>query len=328
MRVSHCQGQTGPRLPWLLQRARREQGHFHSTSDAAGVAGPATKTRLAGPRAADEGRAGGTSLHPPFLPVLTEDGLRPGPPHRERQPAPTGARQGRPLIRTQPELSREVSRRRGSGWRRCEGGARERGGRRGAVALPAGRWGELLLVTSVHLLHAVGAGGAVERSTGGSPWPRQERRAPRRSGGPLKVGAGAGLTVALCVGGERGFLWCVCLSVCPPASAVRHGRDLRDCCEAGARVRGQGSVSPGCAPPSVGCSLPVRALRSGRVPGTVLRQGGEGLIRAVVCTQRYWPTEVHESGCSSVILCVLQRNPEYNIHSVLLFITVTDVSPY
>lgn len=57
---------------------------------------------------------------------------------------------------------------------------------------PPGRQDGPFLLTLVHLPHAAGAGGAVERGSGRPPWPRQEWGAPRgqrRSGGPLKVGA-------------------------------------------------------------------------------------------------------------------------------------------
>lgn len=57
---------------------------------------------------------------------------------------------------------------------------------------PPGRQDGPFLLTLVHLPHAAGAGGAVERGSGRPPWPRQERGAPkgpRRSGEPVEVGA-------------------------------------------------------------------------------------------------------------------------------------------
>lgn len=85
---------------------------------------------------------------------------------------------------------------RGGGRRRCRrcwGGAREAGGGSGWApeSPPPGRQDGPFLLTLVHLPHAAGAGGAVERGSGRPPWPRQEWGAPRgqrRSGGPLKVG--------------------------------------------------------------------------------------------------------------------------------------------
>ncbi|KAM6383205.1 basic helix-loop-helix ARNT-like protein 2 isoform 3-T6 [Alca torda] len=136
------------------------------------------------------------------LPALLSLGMREGPVAEPESGRPTTLHPL--LLGTGPRTTRNLARSHSpAGAPGGGGGAAEAapgiGGKVGRKAVgvpvspPPGRQDGFLL-TLVHLLHAAGTGGAVERDTGRPPWPRQERgapRGPRRSGGPLKVGARA-----------------------------------------------------------------------------------------------------------------------------------------